>query len=60
MLGPKMEELTERWRKLHDEELHNVLVRTCYQDNDMEVEMGGTRSMHEGSEKCVENLSRLS
>jgi hypothetical protein len=30
VFGPKEEEVTGGWRKLHDEELHNVLLFTRY------------------------------
>jgi hypothetical protein len=48
IFGPKMEEVTEAWRRLHNEELHNLYVSPSIIESDQikENEMGGAFSIH--------------
>jgi hypothetical protein len=59
IFGPKRDEVTGRWRKLHNEELHNKLLTKYYQgDQIKEDEVGGACSAHEGDENCFQNFGR--
>jgi hypothetical protein len=52
ILGPKREEVTGDWKKLHKEEFHNLY--SCYWGEKIrEDEMGGTCCMHGEYDKCV-------
>jgi hypothetical protein len=50
--------VTGSWRKLHNEELHNVFTfQILLYDRIKEDGVGGALSRHRGCEKCVQNLS---
>jgi hypothetical protein len=54
--GPKMNEITECWRKRYDEKLHNLyssqnIIRMVRED-----EMGRTCSTHGKDEKCMQHF----
>jgi len=49
IFGPKREKVAEGWRKLHNDELHNLYATP-------EDEMGGTCSTRERDEKCIQNV----
>jgi hypothetical protein len=56
IFGPKMDEVTEEWRKLQSGELHNLysspnIIREVKKD-----EMGGACGMHGKGEKCVQGF----
>jgi hypothetical protein len=49
--GPKRDEVTGGWRKLHNEELHNLYSSpSIIRMND---EMGGSCSTNGGEEECI-------
>jgi hypothetical protein len=55
--GPKRDEVTGVWRKLHNEELHDLyssLTHYCAGDKIEKNEMGGERSAYGGGERRVQ------
>jgi hypothetical protein len=57
IFGLERDEVTEGWRKLHDEELHILTIFIYYKgDQTKEDEMGGAFSAHGEDEKCVQNF----
>jgi hypothetical protein len=48
IFGPKRDEVTREWRKLHYEE--------CLGDKIKKNEMGGACSMYGGEERCVQGF----
>jgi hypothetical protein len=46
IFGAKRDEVTEEWRKLHNEELNNVYCETKYYSCGQIEEMSGTSSMY--------------
>jgi hypothetical protein len=55
MFGPKRDEVTGGWRKLHNEELHNLysspsIIRMIKFKDD---EMGGSCNTNWGEEECI-------
>jgi hypothetical protein len=56
--GSKKEEVTEKWGKLHVEELCNLYCSQKYYlvDYIKEDETGRTYIMHDGDEKCIQNF----
>ena len=46
------EDVTGDWRKLHNEELHDLYTPTNLVDESMEDEMGRACGMYDGEEKC--------
>jgi hypothetical protein len=58
IFGPKRDELTGQWRKLHNEELHNLYSSPdyYYADQIEENEVGGPCGTHERGEKCVQGF----
>jgi hypothetical protein len=54
VFGPKRDEVTESWTKLHNEELHTLYSSSG--DQIKEDEMGGACSAHGRYEKCVKIL----
>jgi hypothetical protein len=56
IFGPKWEEVTGSWRKLHNEELRNL----CFSPNIIRVikedEMYGAYSTHGRDEKSIQNF----
>jgi hypothetical protein len=55
IFGPKRDEVTGEWRKLHNEELNN-LTQHCAGDK-IKNEMGGACSAYGGGERCVQGFS---
>jgi hypothetical protein len=58
IFGHKWEELAEVWRRLHNEELHNMYSATNV-GGVIETKvhwMGGACSMHERDENCIYNF----
>jgi hypothetical protein len=53
IFGPRREEESGVWRKLHNEELHNLFHQTLLGDQVKENEIGGVRSTHERVKNCV-------
>jgi hypothetical protein len=52
IFGPKRDEVTGEWRKLHNEELHNL-----YSSPDIKAnEVGGACCMHGRGEKSVQGF----
>jgi hypothetical protein len=54
IFGPKRNEVTGGWRKLHKEELHNMyyslsIIRMTSQED----EIGRACRMHGGEEECI-------
>jgi hypothetical protein len=60
IFGPKREEVVGGWRRLRNEELHNLVrfIKYYLGDQVKEDEMGVTCSTHEVEEKCVQNFGR--
>jgi len=54
IFGPKRDEVTGEWRKLHNEELNNLLTQYCSGDKIKKNEMGGACSAYGGGERCVQ------
>jgi hypothetical protein len=48
IFGPKREEVAREWRRLHNEELHDL-----YGDQIREDEMGGACNTNRGDKKCI-------
>jgi hypothetical protein len=57
IFGPKRDEVTGEWRKLHNEELHNLYSSPDIIRQDKANEMGGTCGTHGRGEKSVESSS---
>jgi len=58
IFGPKRDEVTGEWRKLHNEELNNLysspnIVRVVKIKKN---EMGGACSAYGGGERCVQDF----
>jgi hypothetical protein len=54
IFGPKRDEVTGEWRRLHSEELCSVLLTKYYSGDQIKnTEMGGVCSMCGGEEKCI-------
>jgi hypothetical protein len=55
---PKREELTEEWRKLHNEELNDLYCspKNSLNDKIVKYEMGRACSQYEGEEKLIEGF----
>jgi hypothetical protein len=53
IFGPRRDEVTGEWRKLHNEELHN-----CYSSPDIirQVKVGGARGTRGRGEKSVQGF----
>jgi hypothetical protein len=54
IFGPKREEVSGGWRRLHNEELHNLYTSLNIIKVIREYEMGGACSMCRGNKKCVQ------
>jgi hypothetical protein len=54
IFGLKRDEVTGEWRKLHNEELHNLYSSpSIISDQVKEDEMGRACSTNEGEEECI-------
>jgi hypothetical protein len=55
IFGPKRDDVTGDWRKLHNDELHNLysLPNIIRNDQGKENEMGRACSTNEGDEECI-------
>jgi hypothetical protein len=53
IFGPRKDEVTGGWRKLHNEELHNMYPLPSMNDHDNEDEMGGKCSTKWQEEECI-------
>jgi hypothetical protein len=58
IFGPKREEVTGGWRKLHSEELHNYYLRQALLGYKKKAAIDGKCSTHRGHEKCLQNFRR--
>jgi hypothetical protein len=60
IFGSKREEVAGGWRRLHNEELSQLVrfVKWFNGHQAKEDEMGGTCSTHGKYEKCVQNFGR--
>jgi hypothetical protein len=58
IFGPKRDEVTGEWRRLHNKELCSVLL-TKYHSSDQvkKTEMGRTYGMYGGKERCIQGFS---
>jgi hypothetical protein len=58
IFGPKRDEVTGEWRRLHNKELYALLL-TKYQSGDQvkKTEMGRTCGTHGGEEMCIQGFS---
>ena len=54
IFGPKKDERVGDWRKLHNEELNDVLLTKYYSGDQIDRnEIGGTRSKYREGERCM-------
>jgi hypothetical protein len=55
IFGPKRDDVTGVWRKLHNEELHNLYSspNIIFNDQVKEDEMGRACSTNGGDEECI-------
>jgi len=51
IFGPKRDEVAGEWRKLHNEELNDLLTQYCASDKIEKNEMGGACDAYEGGER---------
>jgi hypothetical protein len=56
IFGPKKDEVTGEWRKLHNEELHNMYSSPDIIRQVKANEMGGACSTHERGENSVQGF----
>jgi hypothetical protein len=56
IFGPKMDEVTGEWRKLHHEELNDVLLTKYCSGDKIENEMGGACSVNRGGKRRVQDF----
>jgi hypothetical protein len=52
MFGPKMDEVTGKWRKLHHEGLNDLYW--YYSGDQLKNEMDEVRSTYGGEERCIQ------
>jgi hypothetical protein len=58
IFGPKRDEVTGEWRKLHNEELYSVLLtQYCMGGKKEKNEMGGAYGAYGGGEWCTQGSS---
>jgi hypothetical protein len=58
IFGPKRDEVTGKWRKLHDKELLcSVLTKYHSSDQVKKTEMSRTCSTYGGEERCIQGFS---
>jgi hypothetical protein len=53
IFGPKRNEITGKWRKLHNEELHHQYSSPNMSDQTKKNEMGRAHSMHDYKGRCI-------
>jgi hypothetical protein len=53
IFGPKRDEVTRDWRKLHNEELHNLYSSPNIEWSSQGDEMGRACSTNWGEEECI-------
>jgi hypothetical protein len=59
MFGPKRDEVTGEWRRLHNEELMICTLITYYSGDQIEKnEMSGACSTYGGEERCLPGFGR--
>jgi hypothetical protein len=51
--GPKRDEATKGWTKLHNDEVHNLCSSPNYNDEVKEDEMGRASSNNFSEEECI-------
>ena len=58
IIGPKWDEITGEWRKLHNEELNDLYcLPNIVRVKKIEInEIGGTCSTYGGEEKCIKGF----
>jgi hypothetical protein len=58
LFGPKRDEVTGGWRKLHNEELHGLYSSPSIvkSDQSKEDEMGEACGAHGGGEGCIQHF----
>ena len=54
VFGPKRDEVTGEWRKLHNEELSVLLTQYCVGGKIEKNEMGGACGAYAGGESCAQ------
>jgi hypothetical protein len=58
IFGPKRDEVTGEWRRLHYKELCSVLLNKYHSGNQVKkTEMGRTCGTYEGEERCIQGFS---
>jgi hypothetical protein len=60
IFGPKMEQVTGDRRKLHNKEIHDLVLLMKYYSVDQinKNEVGGARGLYGGYWKCMEGFGR--
>jgi hypothetical protein len=58
IFGPKWEEVVAGWRRLHNEELHNLYASLNIIRAIKPRRTGGTYSTHGKDEKCIRNFGQ--
>jgi hypothetical protein len=53
IFGPRRDEVTGEWRKLHNEEINDLY---CYSSDQIENEMGGSCSAYGGEQKRIQGF----
>ena len=53
--GPERDEVTLDWRKLHNEELNDLLTQYCSGDQIEKKEMGVARNTYGREERCIQS-----
>jgi len=57
IFGPKMDDVTREWEKLHNEELNELYSTQYYSgDKNQKSELGGTCSAYGGEERRIQGL----
>jgi hypothetical protein len=58
VFGPKRDEMTEEWKKLHNEELNDLysLTQYCAGGKIDTYEMDGACGTYGGGERCVQSV----
>jgi hypothetical protein len=58
IFGPKRDEVTGEWRRLHDKELYALFLTKCHSgDQVKKTEMVRACSTYGGEERCIQNFS---